>query len=215
MGLMLTLKSAAETTTRDMVPGALAALFRHSRKLQENLQADQRMGCISEPAFLHGGIRDSESAYILIDSIERQYPLALRSPFEGVESIAGGIWRGSEVFGDNSDDAIVKLRFEAGTMDLPLHVHEHSGRCIVVASGSGRFHWSDEPMDQFTGMNVKSVEVKKHDALLFTPNLLHTFSVPDEPLVLLSYQSPFIELDDPRQWALPKIRWTARSPTVH
>lgn len=141
---------------------------------------------------------------------EAAYPIELRSPFEGTDSIAGGIWSGHELVARGREDGFAKLRFEAGTLDLPMHVHEHSDRFIVVLDGEGFFHQSGETLEGFTGREVSEIHVRPGDVLMFTRGLVHTFSAPDATLVLLSYHRPLIELDDPRQYTLPTVRWCAR-----
>lgn len=99
-----------------------------------------------------------------------------------------------------------RLEVDPGTFDLPLHVHEHSDRFIAVLEGEGRFWWSEEPWREFRGTGIQSAPVRAGDVLVFTRNLLHTFSAPDEDLVLLSYHSPEIPFDDARQMELRASR---------
>ena len=141
---------------------------------------------------------------------EDAYPIDLQVPFEGVDSIAGGVWSGSDLIGEGREDGFAKLRFAAGTLDLPMHVHEHSDRFIVVLEGEGYFHQSGETLERFTGNEVSEIRVCPGDVLMFTRGLVHTFSAPDTTLVLLSYHRPLIELDEPRQYSLPDVRWCAR-----
>lgn len=198
--------------------GALPQFFQVARRVLESLHADIRLGRLADRSFLlgeaeHHGL--SPALDSLTDRIVAEYDIELRSPFEDTPSIAGGLWSGRELFGNGHDDALAKLRFSAGTLDLPLHVHEHSDRFIVVLEGSGRFWWSQEPLRRFTGVAVESVLVRPGDVLVFTRNLLHTFSAPAGDLVLLSYHSPEIPFDDPRQYTLPPLRWTPRMLVSH
>jgi mannose-6-phosphate isomerase-like protein (cupin superfamily) len=86
-------------------------------------------------------------------------------------------------------------------------VHEHSDRFIFVESGSGFFHFSDGALATFDGRRVVSLPVGQGDMILFTRDVLHTFSAPDQSLNLLSYHSPEIGFDDPRQFTLPRVLW--------
>lgn len=142
----------------------------------------------------------------LVDRIESSFPLALRSPFEGSNSVGGAVLTLDAALGEPRADALLKLRFAAGSVDLPMHAHEHSDRFIFVISGRGFFHISDRPVSKFDGANIRSVPVRDRDALMFLRGTVHTFSAPTEPLVLLSYHQPYIALDDARQYTLPACR---------
>lgn len=145
----------------------------------------------------------------LVKLAENEFPLELRAPFEDTDSIAGAVWRGSDVF-DGADDGLVMLRFDAGTLDLPMHVHERSDRFIVALKGTGFFYVSNETLTVFSGADLRAIPVQAGDAIAFTRGLMHTFSSPMTALVLLSYHAPLIELDDPGQYTLPSFVWTPR-----
>jgi len=127
----------------------------------------------------------------------------METPFEGTETVAGGVWNLPKLLGKPVETGLIKLRFSAGTGDLPLHAHLHSDRFIMVLAGRGFYHVTDEPVDTFTGTRVRSVPVRSRDALVFSRGVVHTFSAPTEPLVLLSFHEPFIPLDEPGQYTLP------------
>lgn len=193
--------------------GALSRFFDVARSVLDSLLVDTRGGRLREPAFLFGQRGEERIARDLdaiMTEIGADYPIELRSPFEDTESISGGLWSGRELFGPTHEDALAKLRFAGGTLDLPLHVHEHSDRFIAVLEGEGRFWWSERPWREFRGEDIHSTPVHTGDVLVFTRNLLHTFSAPDHDLVLLSYHSPEISFNDPRQYTLPSVRWTPR-----
>lgn len=196
---------------------ALVQFFGLARRVLNQTEAEIRAGRLRSPAFLHGEAGDhglSATLDSLMNAIDLEYELELRSPFEDVASIAGGLWSGRNLMGEDCPDGLAKLRFSAGTLDLPLHVHEHSDRFIAVLEGEGRFWWSEEPWRQFSGAGIASTRVRPGDVLVFTRDLLHTFSAPEEDLVLLSYHSPEIPFDDPRQYTLPGLRWTPRLTTT-
>ncbi len=130
-------------------------------------------------------------------AVMENYPLDLQCPFEGVPTIYGGIWKASE--SEDSRDALLKLRFQVGTMDLPLHSHEHSDRVIFVVEGSGTFTVAANGRST---EQLNPIEVNKGDALVFARGTVHTFEVPSTELVLLSYHSPFFPLEDPRQYTV-------------
>lgn len=125
-------------------------------------------------------------------------PLVMKAPFEDVDSIAGGIWRPD----DGNDDALLLLRFERGTVDLPLHSHEASDRMIVVLAGRGEFRFIDTQSRVNTSPQVSNFIVQANDLLVFPRGTIHTFATSDRPLLLLSYHRPFIPLDDPRQFTV-------------
>lgn len=149
-----------------------------------------------------------------VAALEAAHPITMQAPFEGAQSVAGGVWDCRALLGDHCDDAFLKLRFEAGSAELPMHAHPSSDRWIAVLEGRGFFHVTDEALEEFTGTQVRSVPVRSRDVLMFKAGTVHTFSTLAEPLVLLSYHSPYIPLDDPEQYALPKHKWTgAQAPT--
>lgn len=204
---------AGGRTSSPIWSGALARFFEISRNVLDGVVADIRGGRLREPAFLfghYGEERISTDLDNIMTEIDADYPIELQSPFEDTASISGALWSGHELFGPEHADGLAKLRFAAGTLDLPLHVHEHSDRFIAVLEGEGRFWWSEEPWRDFRAGDIQSTPVRKGDVLVFTRNLLHTFSAPDEDLLLISYHSPEIPFDDPRQYTLPSLRWTPR-----
>lgn len=138
----------------------------------------------------------------LIERLECEHPVEMRRPFENTHSVAGGIWRSVE-----SSNALMKLQFDRGTGELPMHAHLNSARVIFVAEGRGFFHVSDQTVEGFEGSDVRPVPVRSRDVLVFHAGIMHTFSAPDEDLVLLSFHAPFINLDDPRQYTLPECVW--------
>lgn len=139
----------------------------------------------------------------LIAELERDLPIELQGPFENSDSVSGAVWEGRSLLDERCDAALLKLRFEKGALDLPLHTHERSDRFIMALDGRGFFHVSDEPADKFTGRQIRTVPVRSRDVLMFTRRVVHTFSAPDEPLVLLSYHAPFIPLTSSDQYLIP------------
>ncbi len=152
-----------------------------------------------------------------IELAERSRPIELRSPFEDCEAIAGGLWTAEEVFGARREDGLAKLRFAAGTIDLPAHVHEHSDRCLYVLEGEGSFHASPCDWRAFDGTGMESVPVRAGDVVVFNRGVLHTFSASQRELVLVSYHSPALALDDPNQYTLAAVTWlpSGISPSVN
>lgn len=146
----------------------------------------------------------------LIAALEREHPIQLKSPFECSNLVAGAAWSGEEILGPQHRGALAKLRWSAGADDLPIHVHDFSDRFIVVESGRGFFHVSDQPFDEFDGSDVRSIPARERDVFLFTRGVMHTFSTIDQPMTLLSVQLPYLEFDDPRQYRVPRKLWTAR-----
>jgi mannose-6-phosphate isomerase-like protein (cupin superfamily) len=146
----------------------------------------------------------------LVAALERDHPLTLQSPFEGSELVAGAAWEGPSLIGSGCTAALAKLRWSPGADDLPMHVHDHSDRFIIVDKGRGYFHVSDQPIERFDGSDVRSVPARERDVFVFTRGVVHTFSTAEEPMTLLSCQLPFLPFEDPHQYRLPQIRWTAR-----
>lgn len=59
---------------------------------------------------------------------------------------------------------------------------------------------------EFSGADIRSTSIRVGDVLAFSRGVVHTFNTDSTALVLLSYHSPFIPLDDPRQYSLPAVR---------
>ena len=184
---------------RSSRPGSLVRMLRVCRDLAQSLNMDIRAGalpprfCAKSSEYRHpvfGDVSDD------VGALMHDYPLDLQSPFEGVAAIHGGIWKASDLCGGN--DALLKLRFDRGTVDLPLHSHDHSDRVIFVADGSGVFECVAE--SEFA--EPTAVPIGRGDMLLFTRGTVHRFETESSELVLLSYHFPFIELDDPKQYTV-------------
>jgi len=146
----------------------------------------------------------------LVGELERAHPLTLDYPFEGSDRVGGAVWIAREILGNKSTTSVAKLCWDSRAMDLPMHVHDHSDRFIIVLKGRGFFHVTGESAETFTGTSVRSIPARERDVFLFTRGTVHTFSTDAEPMVLLSCQLPFLDFNDPRQYRLPRLRWTAK-----
>jgi hypothetical protein len=117
-------------------------------------------------------------------------------PFEGSDLVSGGAWIAERILARSDggtaplDAAIAKLRWESGADDLPLHVHDHSARFIIVLEDRGYFHVTDHSPERFDGTGVRSIPARERDIFAFTSGLLHTFSTAEHPMTLLSVQVP-------------------------
>lgn len=139
----------------------------------------------------------------VIEAIQSGFSVKMKSPFEGSESVAGGVLLPAEAGLSARDDGFLFLRFAEQSRDLPMHTHEDSDRLIYVLEGRGFFHASRERLDDFTGDDIRNVPVRSRDVLLFRRGVMHTFSTESEALLLLSYHAPFVPLEDPRQYTVP------------
>lgn len=146
----------------------------------------------------------------LVTELERAHPLQLEYPFEGSDRVGGAVWVAKELLRGTSTTSVAKLRWDSRALDLPMHVHDHSDRFIIVLEGRGFFHVTDEPAERFTGKRVRSIPARERDVFLFSRGVVHTFSTDAEPMTLLSCQLPYLAFDDPKQYRLPQIRWTAK-----
>lgn len=159
----------------------------------------------SENAAFLGRIRGTGpgvSFGALIDAMRHAHPVSLQSPFEGSPSVGGAVLHPRDLLNQTRDDAMLLLRFEAGSIDLPMHAHEHSDRFIYVVSGRGYFHVSDDPVTYLSPAGIRHVPVRARDALLFRRGTVHTFSTDREALLVLSYHGPYVPLDDPKQYTV-------------
>lgn len=146
----------------------------------------------------------------LVGDLERTHPLALVSPFEGCKDVAGAVWECRRLLRAQHSAALLKLRFSAGAVDLPLHTHQRSDRFVFVLEGRGCFHVCTEPVESYSDGAVWNVPVRPRDAIVFTQGILHTFSAPDEPLTLLSFHEPFVGLESSEQYSVPARVTTPR-----
>lgn len=175
---------------------AFSRLFDVGVQMLEKLGRRQlRLGRIASPS-----VTEFQSWFGLI---EKRFPVKVETPFEGSDFIGGGAWLGSEHFEQRPDDALAKLCFAKGAIDLPMHAHEHSDRFILVLEGEGRYHHAPGSVHEFTGEGVRSVPVRAGDVVAFTRGLVHTFSTPRRPMTLLSWHRPYFAFLDPRQYTLP------------
>lgn len=185
----------------------LAQLFEFSRQLTCSLNAEIQAGRLPQRSCIKSvlaSVHSSDQASVTeLQSLRQDYPIELQAPFEGVSSISGAVWKGSELYGSYRNDAVLKLRFDASTRNLPMHSHEDADRVIVVLEGAGGFSVSPEPVGEFSGADIRSTSVRVGDVLAFSRGVVHTFNTDSSDLVLLSYHSPFIPLDDPHQYTLP------------
>lgn len=180
-------------------PGALLRVFHACRELVAGLNSDIKAGvlippvCVRSSRYRHpvfGDLRDELLA------LKEDYPLLLESPFEEVSTIAGGIWKASQLC--DGEDALLKLCFQSGTMDLPLHSHDHSDRVVFVVEGSGTFELLRKQGDS----TVTTTEITAGDLLMFARGTVHSFRTPQDGLQLISYHSPFLDLHDTRQYTV-------------
>lgn len=204
-GLRLSLHDDERPLGTRVLDGLSAMAERAVAGLNRDASGRQTVALVSR---LRGTGRGASSTRLFAE-MERAHPVVLRSPFEGSDRVSGAVWNVGEILGNGRTCAVAKLRWEAGADDLPMHVHDHSDRFIIVASGRGYFHVSDEPFDEFTSEGVRTVPARERDVFLFSRGVMHTFSTDSEPMVLLSCQLPFLPFDDPRQYRLPVHRWTA------
>ncbi len=184
---------------------AFVSLLDTARDYVANLVPDVSCGSsLPGNAFL-GRIRGTGpgvSFGSLVDAMQEAHPVTLQSPFEGSTTVAGAVLHPRELLSVQRDDAMLLLRFDAGSVDLPMHAHERSDRFIYVVSGRGYFHVSDDPASALSATGIRHVPVRARDALLFRRNTVHTFSTDREPLTLLSYHGPYVPLDDPAQYTI-------------
>lgn len=184
--------------------GSLIRLLQVCRELVSGMNADIRAGllpdgfCARSDNFHHATFGDLTPDVL---AVLNDYPLSLESPFEGVSTISGGVWNAADLDGGN--DALLKLKFEAGTLDLPFHSHDHSDRVVFVADGAGTFQLATDR----AANPPELVEVTTGDILIFARQTVHTFATPKRALTLLSYHSPFVPLDHQGQYTLH--RWLA------
>lgn len=181
--------------------GAFRALADAARHYLASLDHDVRDGRRVALVSRVRGTGPGVSFGRLIEAMRRDLPLQWQTPFEGSEQVSGAPLRAREVLGQDRDDGFLFLRFAPGTQDLPLHIHPGSDRFIIVIGGRGFFHVSPDALADVDARAVRHIPARDRDVFLFTRGTVHTFSTDREELLLLSYHRPFIELDDPTQYA--------------
>jgi mannose-6-phosphate isomerase-like protein (cupin superfamily) len=191
-----------ESTASPKRIGPISRFFTFCRELTTGLNADIRAGRLTRPCCVKTVLDSAspldEELLGALRSVKDEYPIRLIAPFEGVSSISGAVWKASELFGNNDVDAVLKLRFQAGSTDLPIHSHEYSDRVLVVIDGEGVFDVL--PSAASSPDQIRATPVSTGDVLAFSRGVLHTFRTYSDDLLLLSYHSPFIPLNDPRQY---------------
>lgn len=145
----------------------------------------------------------------LLAELDKDHPIELVAPFEDSQFVSGAVWHGEQVLGHSCPIAVAKLRWSAGAVDLPMHVHDHSDRFIIVRKGRGYFHVSDEAPEAFTGRSVRTIPARERDVFMFSRGVMHTFSTDTDSMELLSCQAPFVPFEDPDQYRIPPVRWIA------
>lgn len=143
------------------------------------------------------------SLSLLIRAIRVAYPRRLVFPFENSHFVGGAVLQLSEILDEDRDDAFLLLRFRPGAVDLPMHAHLHSCRCIIAIGGRGYFHITTQGIGNFDGSAIRTYAVRQRDVLTFKRGTIHTFSTTTKHLDLLSYHQPYIPLDAPDQYTLP------------
>lgn len=190
-------------------PGLLARLLDTAAEYVGRLRQRVEAGELPPRVALFGRVRGTGPGVSFTQIFERLravLPLPLVSPFEECDSVAGAVMEARELVSAGRDDALLVLRFGAGSRELPMHAHEDSERFIYVVSGRGFFHVSNERVDEFAGRDIRHIPVRASDIVMFSRGTVHTFSTDREPLVLLSYHAPYVPLEDDRQYAVPPLR---------
>ncbi|MGE3182355.1 MAG: hypothetical protein AB7N71_12050 [Phycisphaerae bacterium] len=132
------------------------------------------------------------------------FPRRLEFPFENSHFVGGAVLDLAEILNEDRNDAFLLLRFKPGAVDLPMHEHLDSCRCIIAIGGRGFFHVTDQQLHNFDGNAVRTYPVRQRDVLTFRRGTIHTFSTTVHHLDLLSYHQPYIPLDAPEQYTIPK-----------
>lgn len=136
----------------------------------------------------------------LLRTLESDHPVQLAAPFEKSDRVAGAAWRASELLDQKDDRGLVKLHWSAGTADIPLHVHKHSDRFIIVLQGRGFFHVDPELAASSSRWTMGTIAAREMDFFAFTRGVVHTFTTDKYPMTLLSVHTPFLSLDATDQW---------------
>lgn len=184
---------------------ARASLERLSVLAQRQLDRLRSASCSGARLATLRGTGPGISLRTMVAALRTAYSPRLVSPFENSRFVGGAILRLDSLLGATRNDAFLWLRFRAGAVDLPMHAHLHSCRCLFVIGGRGFFHVSPQSLSTFDGKDVRSVAVRRRDVVAFRRGTMHTFSTADHALEMLSYHDPFVPLDNPGQYSLPAV----------
>ena len=171
-----------------------------------HLHTKIKRGSLPPRLGLIGQLRSSSPSVALqtfVKPIAERLHNNLRSPFEASHLVAGAELPLASVLEPTHNDGCLWLRFAPNAVDLPMHVHEHSHRFIIVIKGSGRFQTSQQSLADFTGTDIHTTVARPADVLIFPKGTVHTFSTSAGELLLLSYHSPFVPLSSSVQYTLP------------
>ncbi|MCI5065893.1 cupin domain-containing protein [bacterium] len=145
----------------------------------------------SNPFYSHSRL-NSEALEALrhnIHLLEAQSQEGLAPVFEDpdpIENITATAWKACDYAGLEGEDAIIRMRFERGSKNLPLHSHDHSDRVLIVTSGNGFGYYQ---LGEFSGSEVRRIEVSPGTLIVFPRGTLHTFECTTEDIVPLAFYS--------------------------
>lgn len=193
------LAPGACSTPQSAYDALSASAMRYLRRMDEGV----RDGSLPACAGLMTRVRGTGPGVAFGDVVRalETAPHTWSTPFENSANVSGAVIRGAEVSGPERSDAFLLLRFEPGAKDLPLHLHADSDRFIFTIGGRGFFHLSPDPLNRRIGRRIRHIPVRDRDVLMFRRGTVHTFSTAEHPLLLLSYHSPYVPLEDARQYA--------------
>ena len=130
-----------------------------------------------------------------IKTMEALYPKSLIPVFQdpdSLENITANAWPARDILGGNRDDAVIRMRFETGADNLPLHSHDHSDRVLVVTSGQGFGYYHLGP---FTREGVQRIEVVPGTLIVFPKGTMHTFQCTEGQIETITFHSPFVPFE--------------------
>ncbi len=158
----------------------------------------------------HLDAQSLQAVHDMLEHLDKVHPNPLQEGFEGQPLIAGAVYRCSQL-GGPSDAAMIKLHFQPGAVDLPIHIHPLSARVLIVLQGKGTFYFSHANFESFSGTPVYTQEIGPGSVVVFQNNYLHTFGAAQSSLTMLSFHFPFVELNDEHQWSLPSQKILPRN----
>jgi len=185
---------------------ALSLIFDFAKMLKEEMLKIQSISNLLQKFFFKGSIGEEglRDLLYLLGIVREEFPLELKSPFESCDDIEGNYWKESEYLNRESEDAILHIKWHQGAIDLPSHVHRNSDRVIMLFQGEGSFYYNFDKFEDHQNLHMQKLKLQQGDILCFPKDFVHSFSSEDSDMELLSYHSPFVELDDPKQYDVTK-----------
>lgn len=145
-----------------------------------------------DAAFYWKALLDQEMLKHINDAItflDHEAPMDMHPAFRDPDKLPN-IVANARTAVDGRRDALITMRFDKDTHNLPLHTHP-SNRVLIIRAGSG-FAYYCHPNDM---PHVKREAVKVGDMMVFPSGIPHTFQA-HAGITTATYHDPYISFED-------------------